>query len=116
MKRLTNEQGELISCTDCSDNDCYICVNVICALEKLKHYEDLESQLEKVCGEELEESVEYGRVSLDNSNNSNGARVYLTHEETKIVISVLEEIQKYKKIGTIKECEEARDKQRSKIG
>lgn len=62
MNRLTNEQGEIEACVGCSDDDCYICGNILRIIERLKYYEDLESKLQEVYGEcdgLLEESVKY---------------------------------------------------------
>lgn len=78
MDRLTTtQQSELISCVGCSEYDnCYGemgCNAVYNALNKLKHYEDLESQLSDVYGEcdgLLEETikclVEHEGLDIDN--------------------------------------------------
>ena len=86
------------------------CIQVYDALLKLKHYEDLELQLQEVYGEcegLLEESikclVEHEKVDIDKPIK---ARL-LTDGSADMW-------EEYKKIGTVEECREAREKQRAK--
>lgn len=85
MDRLIKtEFPSLKACNKCVEFDECMqkqCIQVYDALLKLKHYEDLESQLQKVYGE---------------------------------CDGLLEEIQKYREIGTVEELREAREKRRAK--
>lgn len=145
MDRLTTtQQSELIPCVKCSEYDnCYGemgCNAVYDALKKLKHYEDLETQLNETYGEcngLLEETikclVEHDGLDIDNPMKTrlltdgsvdkwlrwkeldeSGRLLELTCSESDLDLEVINELREYKNIGTIEEFREAMDKQKPK--
>lgn len=104
MSRLTRTEFHILkACDKCIElNECHqkYCVRVSDALSKLKHYEDLETQLQEVYGEcdgLLEESIKC-LVEHEEVDVGNPVKARLLTDDS---VDMWEE---YKKIGTVEEC------------